>query len=216
MTAAITAAQRGFDVELWEKSDKLGGALKAAGAPKFKEAVGKYLEYLKIQLYKSNVKVQVNKTAGVDDIIKKNPDAVIIALGARPVIPEIPGMEKIQVMEATRMLMNDQPAGEKAVVLGGGIVGCEAALHLYYKGKDVTIVEKLSDVLLTVKHATNNDLAIRKLLSDSNIKIMTSSTVVSADRGKVTVDESGKQKDIPCDTLIVSVGYCCDKSLKRH
>ena len=161
MTAAITAAQRGFDVELWEKSDKLGGALKAAGAPKFKEAVGKYLEYLKIQLYKSNVKVQVNKTAGVDDVIKKNPDAVIIALVPGRLFPKYRD-GKIQVMEATRMLMNDQPAGEKAVVLGGGIDGCEAALHLYYKGKDVTIVEKLSDVLLTVKHATNNDLAIRK------------------------------------------------------
>ena len=70
-------------------------------------------------------------------------------------------------------------------------------------------------MLVTVKHAKNNYLAIRKLLSDSNIKIMTSSAVVSADTGKVTVETKGKQKDIPCDTLIVSVGYYCDKCLEK-
>jgi 2-enoate reductase len=113
------------------------------------------------------------------------------------------------------MLINGDCTGEKIVVLGGGLVGCEAALHLDYKGKDVTIVEQLDELLLTVKHATNNDLAIKKLLSDSSINIMTSSTIVSADTGKVTVNKNGKSIDIPCDTLIFAVGYYSDKSLEE-
>ncbi len=165
ITAAITAAERGFEVELWEKSNRLGGALVAAGAPKFKEAMAKYVDYLRIQLFKSNVTVRFNKTAAAEEILKKKPDAVIIAGGAKPIIPQIPGMEKIHVLEATQILVQGNCPGNKIVVLGGGLVGCEAALHLYYLGKNVTIVEKLDDILLTAEHATNNDLALRHLLA---------------------------------------------------
>jgi 2-enoate reductase len=214
ITAALTAAERGFEVELWEKSDRLGGALKAAGAPVFKESVAKYVEYLKIQLHKSGVKVRVNKTATVDEILKKNPDAVVIAGGAKPIMPNIPGMEKIQVLEATEMLTSGDCPGEKVVVLGGGLVGCEAALHLDYAGKNVTIVEKLDGLLLTVKHATNNDLAIRKMISDSNIDVMTGTSLSSIDTGKVVVNRNGQNIDIPCDTLVIAVGYQSDKSLE--
>jgi 2-enoate reductase len=77
------------------------------------------------------------------------------------------------------------------------------------------IVEKLDGLLLTVNHATNNDLAVQKLLSDSNIRIMTNSTLVSVDTEKVTINENGKNMDIPCDTLVVSVGYYSDMSLEK-
>ena len=215
ITAALTAAERGFDVELWEKSARLGGALIAAAAPKFKEAVGKYVEYLKIQLHKSSVNVRMNKTATVEEILKKKPDAVILAAGANPIIPNIPGMEKIKIMEATDMLTKGDCPGENVVVLGGGLVGCEAALHLDYMGKNVTIVEQLNELLLTVKHATNNDLAIKKLLSDSNIKVMTNTLLSSIDTGKVVVSQNGQNTEIPSDTLVIAVGYQSDKSLEE-
>ncbi|MGI6778906.1 MAG: FAD-dependent oxidoreductase [Acetivibrionales bacterium] len=170
ITAAITAAKRGFEVELWEKESELGGTLIAAGAPEFKEPVAKYVEYLKTQLYKSSVRVRLNKVATAEEILRKNPDAVIIACGAQHIIPEISGMEKNRVLEANQILKTGNCPGDKVVVLGGGIVGCECALHLERMGKDVTIVEILDEVLITADHATNNDLAIKKLLSDSKIK----------------------------------------------
>ncbi|HHU63242.1 MAG TPA: FAD-dependent oxidoreductase [Clostridiales bacterium] len=215
ITAAITAAQRGFEVELWEKSDRLGGALRAAGAPKFKEAVAKYVEYLKIQLHKSNVKIRVNKEGTAEEILKKNPYAVIIAGGAKPIIPSIPGMEKIRVMDANEMLINGDCPGNKVVVLGGGLVGCEAALHLDNLGKEVTIVEKLDELLLTANYATNNDLALKKLLSESNIRVITGAFPSYIDAGKIIVSRNGESIDIPCDTLIIAVGYQADKSLEQ-
>ena len=215
ITAAITAARRGFDVELWEKEYHLGGALRAAGAPEFKEAVAKYLEYLKVQLYKSNVNVRLNKEATAEEILKLMPDAVIIAGGALPIIPNIPGMDKMTVLEANKVLISGNCPGEKILVLGGGLVGCETALFLDRQGKDVTIVEQLEELLLGVKHATNNDLAIKRLLADSNIKQMTKATLTAMDTGTVTVSTGeGQETILPCDTVVIAVGYQSDQNLE--
>lgn len=212
--AAITAAQRGFKVELWEKDYSLGGALRAAGAPDFKEAVAKYLEYLKVQLYKSQVMVRLNKEATPEEILKMKPDAVILACGARPIMPNIPGMEKMTVLEATQLLIDGTCPGQKIVVLGGGLVGCETALFLERQGKEVTIVEQMEALLMTVKHATNNDLAIKKLLQDSQIQQLTKAKVTSVDTASVTVNKEGQEMTVPCDTLVIAIGYQSDHSLE--
>ncbi|MFY9175126.1 MAG: FAD-dependent oxidoreductase [Peptococcia bacterium] len=215
MVAAITAAARGFDVELWEKENSLGGTLRAAGAPKFKEAVARYVEYLKVQIYKHNVRVRLNKEATAEDILQYYPDAVIIAGGARHIIPNIPDMDKMQVLEANELLSNNICPNGKIVVLGGGLVGCETALHLDSLGKDVTIVEQLDELLLTANHATNNDLSLKHSLAQSQIKFVTGATVVSMDTGKITISKDGKESSIPCDTVVIAVGYKADRSLER-
>ncbi len=215
INAAITAAKRGFNVELWEKDYSLGGALRAAGAPEFKESVAKYLEYLKVQLYKSNVNVRLNKEATPDEILKMKPDAVIIAGGAQPIIPNIPGMDKMAVEEANKVLMRGSCPGNNIVVLGGGLVGCETALFLDRQGKNVTIVEQLEAILFGVKHATNNDLAIKHLLAESNIKQMTGATLTAMDTGKVTVSTGqGQETTIPCDTVVMAVGSKANQNLE--
>lgn len=216
INAAITAAKRGFDVELWEKDYSLGGALRAAGAPDFKESVAKYLEYLKVQLHKSKVNVRLNKAATPEEILKMKFDAVIIAGGAQPIIPNIPGMDRMVVEEANQVLMRGSCPGNNIVVLGGGLVGCETALFLDRQGKNVTIVEQLEALLFGVKHATNNDLAIKRLLADSKIKQMTSATLTAMDTGKVTVRTGdGQETSLPCDTVVMAVGSKADRSLEE-
>jgi 2-enoate reductase len=215
ISAAITAAKRGFDVELWEKNFELGGALIPASTPVFKESVARYLEYLKVQIYKSNVKVRLNKEATHEEILRMKPDAVIIAGGAHPIIPKIQGMEKNFVIDANQMLTEGDCPGDNVVVLGGGLVGCEAALHLDSFGKNVTIVEKLDELLLTVKHATNNDLSIKNMLSESDINIMTGAVLSSINEDSVTITKDGKDTTIPCDTVVLAVGYESDHRLEK-
>jgi thioredoxin reductase len=209
------AAKRGFDVELWEKNFELGGALIPASTPVFKESVARYLEYLKVQIYKSNVKVRLNKEATHEEILRMKPDAVIIAGGAHPIIPKIQGMEKNFVIDANQMLTEGDCPGDNVVVLGGGLVGCEAALHLDSFGKNVTIVEKLDELLLTVKHATNNDLSIKNMLSESDINIMTGAVLSSINEDSVTITKDGKDTTIPCDTVVLAVGYESDHRLEK-
>lgn len=211
--AAITAARRGFNVELWEKSSHLGGALTAAGAPDFKSGVRKYAKYLETQICKLNVPVKFNKEATTEDIIKRNPDIVIMAGGAKPIIPNIPGLENINHVEAITMMSQGKCKGNKVVVLGGGLVGCEAALQLEAEGKEVTVVEMLDNVLMTVEHCLNNDLSLRNMLANSNINIMTKTKLVEAKDGAVVVENSEGTMEIPCDALVLAVGYKADKSL---
>jgi 2-enoate reductase len=195
------------------KEYELGGALRAAGAPKFKADTRRYMEYLKKQVLKHNITVRYNKEATVEEILKHNPDVVIVAAGTKPIIPNIPGIEGENVVEATNLLANNIETGEKVVVLGGGLVGCETALMLEQEGKDVTIVEMLDDLLLTAVHAPNCDQILKDMVAASNIKVMTSTTLLSIDKDKVLVKVNDEEKEIPCDTLVVSVGYKSDKSL---
>lgn len=214
MVAAITAAERGLDVELWERESELGGFLRAAAVPDFKLPVKRYLTYLKTQVYKHNIPVVLNKTATAEEILARKPDAVILAAGSEPIVPKIEGAENIRVLESTAMLKKDDCPGAKVTVLGGGLVGCEAALHLERRGKEVTIVEMAEDVLTTADHCMNNDMALRKMLRESSICILTGTRLVKAEAGGVVVEKDGKRETVPCDTLVISVGYRPDRSLE--
>jgi 2-enoate reductase len=216
MMAAVTAAQRGFKVELWEKEANLGGALIAAAAPDFKFSVKRFVEYLKVQVYKHDIKVCLEKTADAQTILLRNPDAVILAAGSNPVIPHIEGMENMNVLEANAMLKAGFCPGEKIVVLGGGLVGCESALHLARQGKDVTIVELLDDILLTVDHCLNNDMAIRALVAESGIKLVTGARLMKAEKNGVIVKKGETNMTIPCDTLVAAVGYRSNRDLENE
>lgn len=216
MMAAVTAAQRGMQVELWEKEDKLGGALLAAGAPDFKLPVKRYVHYMENQIAKMNIKVCLGKEADTESILSRKPDAVILAAGSSPIIPDIEGMEQLHVVEAGNMLKAGDCTGSRIVVLGGGLVGCEAALHLDRKGKDVTIVEMLDDVLMTVQHSLNNDLAIRRMLKESNIHMVMGSKMTKASSDSITVEKDGKETLIPCDTLVAAVGYRSSRKLENE
>lgn len=214
MMAAITAAERGFEVELWEKDDKLGGALISAAAPEFKSAVKRFVEYLRIQIYKHNVRVCLEKEATAEDILNRSPDAVILAAGSNPIIPNIEGLDSLNVVEANAMLKEGTCTGEKVVVLGGGLVGCESALHLAGGGKDVTIVELLDDILMTVDHSLNNDMAIRRMIAESSIHIVTGSRMIKADQDGVLVEKNGKNTFISCDALVAAVGYRSSREME--
>lgn len=213
LVSAINAVARGYEVELWEKESELGGTLRAAGSPSFKYNVKRYTEFLKKQILKYNVPVRLRREATVENVLAYGPDAVIMCGGANPIIPSIPGIEQANMLEATALLTKNLPTGQNVVVLGGGLVGCETALHLAGQGKNVTIVELLDDVLLTVKHATNNDSGLRELLANSNIKIMTGTKLVSATEGKVVVEKGESTDELLCDNLIISVGYKSDNTL---
>ncbi len=213
MTAAITAAKRGFEAELWEKSAELGGTLKAAGAPLFKYDTKRYMDYLIKQVHKHGVTVRLRKEATEEEILRAKPDVVILAAGSKAILPRIPGCEKGNVVEATTLLAQGIETGEKVVVLGGGLVGCETALMLEAQGKDVTIVEMLDQLLLTAVHAPNNDQALKDMIAASRIKVMTSSKLTAVKEGKVCVNCDDGGKEIDCDTLVLSVGFRSDHSL---
>jgi len=208
MEAARVAAIRGHNVKLYEKTDKLGGHVLEASVPEFKKDDKRLLEWYETQLKKLGVEVTMNTEVTPEMVEKESPDVVILATGSVPIKPNVPGIDDEKVVEVTDLLRNQKPTGEKVVVVGGGLSGCEVALWLSKQGKQVTIVEMLDDIIKAgdpICHA--NATMLKDLLVYNKVKIMTN-TVLSevTDKGVVVIDKSFAKQEIPADTVVIAVG----------
>ena len=141
MQAAITAAQKGHDVTLCERGGQLGGALVFAESVTFKRELFDFAKCLERRLLREGVDVRLNTEADAACIRQMQPDAVIAAVGAQPVIPPIPGIDGENVLHAIDCEGSADRLGQSVVIVGGGLIGCELGIDLGMKGKDVTIVE---------------------------------------------------------------------------
>ena len=134
MSAALAAAEAGHHVLLIEKEDHLGGQLHLAGAPPGR---GEFIELardLERQLALKPVTVTLNRAVDAALIEEQKPDAVILATGAVPIAPPIPGANLPHVCQAWDVLRNRVLTGRRVVIVGGGAVGVETAIFLADKG----------------------------------------------------------------------------------
>lgn len=214
MSAAITAAKRGFDVEIWEKSSRLGGNLWAAGLPTFKHDVLRLISYMERQILKLGVKVVLNKEATAEAVLAGKYDKVILAAGSAPIMPKIDGIENAS--PANDYLLGLKKPGKKVVVIGGGLVGCETAAYMKEMAEDVTIVEMLSDILAIADHCLNNDQALRTIIKERNIGIAANAKVTKITSDSVSYIKDGQEYVIECDTVIIAAGYRSNNKLENE
>jgi 2,4-dienoyl-CoA reductase (NADPH2) len=140
MQAAQVAALRGHSVTLFEASDRLGGAWNIASAQPQKEGYANLTRRLEKGLKQAGVKVVLNKRADAALVKAESPDAVIVATGATPVRPDLPGADGPNVVQAVDLIAGKAKAGERVVVIGGRMVGMEIAIQLAEQGKKVCLV----------------------------------------------------------------------------
>jgi 2,4-dienoyl-CoA reductase-like NADH-dependent reductase (Old Yellow Enzyme family)/thioredoxin reductase len=213
MEAARVAALRGHRVVLFEKGPALGGQLLIATLPPYKEEIALLTEYLIGQLNRAHVDVRLNAEATPEIIAKENPDAVIIAVGGIPIVPEIPGVNSRNVVAAQDVLAG-RDVGQNVVIIGGGMVGCETGHYLADKGKRVTIIEILKRIANDV-----SPMVRRRLLDglrEKQVAMITSANCeeITEDSVLVTTGEEERQR-IPADSVIVAVGYKPNDALLR-
>lgn len=218
LTAAMLAHSRGIDVTLWERHDYLGGNLAAAGAPSFKTDVRVFLDNLIYRFGKSGVKAVLNKTATKEDILAEGVDDVILATGSDSIMIRLPRAEgsKVTVLTGNEAMLRKEPVTGDVVVIGGGLVGCETALHLdgmRSVGK-VTIIEALDCVLKTVKHFGSNDHSLRDLMAASGVETVCSGKVTGITEIGVTYEKDGQVYEVPCSTVVMAVGYRSNSALE--
>lgn len=146
MEAAITAANRGHDVTLVEKSDKLGGNLYPAGAPYFKEDIIKLCKVMVKRVEEAGVKVVLNTEVTPEYVECFNPDALFVAIGSNELRPPIKGMDLPHVIMAIDAELHPEKLGKKVAIMGGGLVGGEAAVSFHHEGKECAIIEMKSKV----------------------------------------------------------------------
>lgn len=212
MTAARVAALRGHKVTLWEKTSRLGGQLIQAVVPPHKGRIGLLNEFLQNQLKKQGVKVQTGKAATAAEVEKFKPDVVVVGTGVKPVIPEIPGLNKARFAHVADVLEGRVEVGEKVIIIGGEIVGCETAEFLVDRGKKVTVTRRGADM------ATGMGVSLRAfLLSRLREKGVTllpgvKYEEITAD-GLVITTKAGEKMTIPADTFVLAAGSVPDLAL---
>ena len=207
MQAALTAAERGHQVILCEKSDRLGGVLRCEESVSFKFRMTDYLNYQARQVMNNPaIEVRLNTEVTAELARQIEPDAIIAALGARPVIPTfIKGYDGNNVVSAEEVYNDITKAGQKVVILGGGLVGTELGIHLARNGRNVTVVEMLPKINAgeNVIQASAIDVECQKM---DNIKIELNTKAVEITGKGVLAEGPGGQKFYDADTVIYAVG----------
>ena len=210
--AARVLAERGHKPEIMERSGHLGGNLLAAGAPSFKEDDIALVHWYENEMQRLNVPVHFNTAVDPDSALYEEYDAVIVATGATP--KKFPLGENAPIYTATDALLGKTPIGERVTVVGGGLVGCETALWLAQEGKCVTIVEALDRLMAVNKplcHA--NSEMLERLLPFHGVETLVSSSVQKYEGGKIFVKTPQGERQLDCDTVILSVGFREDRGV---
>jgi len=214
MEAARVAALIGHRVTLFEKKDKLGGKLLYAVIPPYKDEWNTLINYLTVQLNKMDVKVRLREEATVSVVEEGKPDAVIIATGARAIIPEIPGVDSKNVATAIDVLSSNKGTGRSVVIIGGGLIGCETAEFLSQKGKEVTIIEMLP--LIGADIAGFNRWVILDRLKASGIRMETNMKVEEITESGVNVARDEITQFIQADSVVIATGMRSNDDLAKQ
>jgi NADPH-dependent 2,4-dienoyl-CoA reductase/sulfur reductase-like enzyme len=207
LEAALVAALRGHEVTLYEKDDELFGQLRIASVPPWKDKLNYIREYYSSQLKKDGVKVKLGKKVDENVVRQTKPDVLIVATGAEPLIPDIPGISNKNVVTAWDVLSEKaKVTGKNVVVAGGASVGCETALYLAERGKKVTIVEMLEELALDMALIPRWDL-LREQLPKSGVEHLTSRTLIEiSDKGVTVLDQKGTRSFIEADNVVIALG----------
>jgi 2-enoate reductase len=210
MEAARVAALRGHNVVLWEKSEALGGNLIPASVASFKKDYRQLIKYLSTQIEKLGVTVELNKEATPELIQEMNPEVICIATGSRHTIPDIPGVKGESVATVIDLFLGRKNVGRSLLILGAGVVGCEAALHFANQGKKVTVVARSENIAKDI--VKDNRDHLMTLLAD--VKILVNTNVIEIrDKEVIAIDRYGRRFALEADTVGLAVGFTPERTL---
>ena len=205
MEAAIVCAKRGHSVTLYEKSDKLGGVFIAAASPSFKEKDRALIAWYNREITKYPA-IEVKLNTEITDVNSLNADEIIVATGAKAKKIPVPGAEN--AVEAVEYLLGEKPVGDKVVVIGGGLTGCEIAYDLFLQGKNPTIVEMQDDLITTPGICLANTSYLRDFFKAYEVPVLLETGVSEiTDKGVILNTKSGETMFVEADSVILSVGY---------
>lgn len=204
MEAAITAANRGHDVTLVEKDEKLGGNLHPAGAAYFKEDIKKLIKVLERRVERAGVKVVLNTEVTPGYVKEFNPDALFVAIGSTELRPPIKGLDSDKVVMAIDAELHPEKLGKKVVIIGGGLVGAEGAVGFHHDGKDCTIVEMKPEIAEEVNSFYRGGLMPEV---EKSAKCYVNTTVKEITPEGVLCEKDGHDLVLEADTVVCALGF---------
>lgn len=208
MEAARVCRLRGHAVTLLEQGSQLGGLLIPASAPEFKQDLALLRSYFQGQMHKLGVEVVLNTRATADDVLGLHPEAVFLATGARPALPPVPGLDDPKVRQAVDVYLDAGLAGARVVIVGGGFVGCELAVHLARQGRQMTVVEQLPAILENMRTVHPNREMLLAMLQQSGVALLPNTALQEiAEAGAKVLIDGQEPKTLAADTVIMATGF---------
>jgi len=205
MEAARTAALRGHDVALLEKEPELGGQLLLAAIAPHKEVIGSLNRHMAARARKAGVRVLLGQEATAKSVQTMRPEVVVLAAGSIPSVPDISGSRRDNVVLAPDALAGKKEVGNRVVVIGGELVGCETADYLAGKGKTVTVMRRGAEMAAGVNQQARENLLSR--LEKNKVTMLTGVKYEEiTDRGVVITDNRGQRRTIEADTVVLATG----------
>ncbi|MFE8148427.1 FAD-dependent oxidoreductase [Brenneria goodwinii] len=206
MEAARAAAIKGHRVEIFEKKNTVGGQFISAAYPPFKGEFTTYTAWLFREIKKyENITLHLNTELTVDMVKAGKPDKVILASGAQPVIPNVPGIHNNNVVLAEDVLLGQSDTGMNVLVVGGGMVGSETAAYLGAQCKSkVTLVELRDAIAMDLEAGIRDDL--KDCLRRSYVEIMTNTSIAGVTDEGALLKRGDDITLFPCDTVVLAIG----------
>ena len=209
MQAVLTLLERGHDAVLFEKNDAVGGNLAAAAAMELKQDMKDYYKYICRAVMNSGADIRLGTEATAETIKELNPDALIIAVGAKPYMPNVPGIDLPHVRWAADADMDKCEVGENIAIIGGGALGLESAYTQSVCGKKVRVLE----LMPTLGTAALEQSELLPILEKNGVKILTGRRLISIRPGKIVCVALGlgEIEEYHCDTVLISAGLVSRK-----
>jgi 2,4-dienoyl-CoA reductase-like NADH-dependent reductase (Old Yellow Enzyme family)/thioredoxin reductase len=204
LKAAITAAQRGHQVILCEGSNALGGILKSEQAIDFKHEMYELGLTLERQARAEGVEIRLNTRVTPEYVQREQPEALILAVGSTPIVPPLPGIDGDNVVVVNDYYLEQETVGDTVVVLGGGLAGCECAVHLAQEGKTVHLVE-MRDTLAPDCNIRHRPILMQKIDELVTVHLCHAGLRVT-ETGLVCKAPDGLEVLIPGETVVCAVG----------
>ena len=213
LEAARTASARGHKVLLLEKSGELGGALHMASAAEFKADMKKYLDWsVRSVTEDENIEVRLNCAATPELLAAEAPDALIVAVGAKPILLNMPSDAAGKTVWVGDVELGRKEVGQKVVIAGGGFTGLEMALTLARKGREVTVIDLLPAEKLGADGITISMTCLKQLLAEAGVRFRCEVRLEDVNaEGAVISTVDGTRETLPCDSVVLSLGVRPDR-----
>lgn len=205
MEAALTARARGHEVRLYERSSSLGGQLLEASKPPWKEAFHELVIHFRREMERAGVEVILGAEAPLAPRGERLPDAVIVATGSMPAIPDdLPGLDNLDHVTARQVLSGERETGRRVIVLGGERTGVEVAAFLAQEGKEVVLTRRKEKLALDMVPSVRK--VFLDYLREREVEILTKVEYVEFRKDGLLIRRDGEERLIAADTVVLATG----------